>query len=79
MIFTVRTCPVCGEPVRGTLEALKGCALLTEPDANGKCAWAGETEIWWDEQRTVMDADGCVTLLCPNGHAWLSACDDRPA
>lgn len=72
MKFSIQKCPKCGEFAKGTLETVNGLALLTEPDIDGKSEWQGETKIWWDEQKTVTDARGKVTLVCHKGHDWQS-------
>lgn len=70
MRFTPLTCPTCQAPAHGTVERLAGVALLTEPDEKGRVDYAGSTEIWWDEQRSVTDKRGRVRLICPAGHEW---------
>jgi hypothetical protein len=62
-------CPECGEPAEGTLETVTGKALLLKND-DGTYDYAGETKIWWDEQRTVRDAEGRATAICSAGHEW---------
>lgn len=72
MKFTTINCPNCGEFARGTVETLSGAALLSDPKPDGSVEYSGETEIWWDEQRTVRDRAGRVQLVCYNSHNWFS-------
>lgn len=62
---------------RGTLERLSGVALL-DVHEDGTADYAGDTEIFWDEQRSVRDEQGKVTLVCPNGHDWKATVDAVP-
>ncbi len=64
-------CPDCGEPPKGTVETLNGCAVLS-PGENGTFEYSGFTEIWWDEQRTEYDEQERVHLICEKGHEWYS-------
>ena len=79
MRFDPITCPehACGETARGTLERLSGVALL-DVHQDGTADYAGDTEIFWDEQRSVRDEQGKVTLICPNGHDWNATVDALP-
>lgn len=51
-----------GTRIRGTLEQLKGVAEVLGfeqlPDGTIEPEWEGYTELWWDEQRTVKNAQG---------------------
>jgi hypothetical protein len=69
MRFDPWQCPECGEPADGTVEVVHGKALLAF-DENGKAGYSGETKIWWDEQRPILDEGGKYTLICPEGHEW---------
>ncbi len=60
--------PEFGTEPRGTVETVSGCALFSEE--NGTYDWDGETDVWWDEQRTVEDKDGRVQLIDRQGHTW---------
>ena len=71
MRWEIVKCPDCGEELTGTLEEVQGEALL-QPDGKGGYDYQGQTNIFWDYQQTVR-ADGKDTLLCDNGHSWLSA------
>ncbi len=64
-------CPQCGEQVCATKEVVYGYALLTDPAADGSQRYEGETEIDWDDQKTVRE-DGKDVLACPSGHEWAS-------
>jgi hypothetical protein len=46
-----------GAAIVGTLETVRGCALIDGIDGDGYPVYAGQTDIWWDEQRTVYTAD----------------------
>lgn len=62
------TCPICGEPIRGTLEIVQGTALLLK-NPDGSYNYAGETDIHWDTQEAAS-FDECFHGVCPNGHDW---------
>lgn len=32
--------------------------------------WEGETDVWWDGQRTRRDPEGRARLICQNGDEW---------
>jgi hypothetical protein len=63
------TCATCGEPIRGSVERLNGCALL-DVDPSGAAEYAGETDVWWDEQRSVSRDPRRLVVICPNAHEW---------
>ena len=71
-------CPTCGELAAGTLETLSGRAGLAFDDA-GNADWAGGTDLFWDEQLTVRDRRGRVTLLCRCGTDWPSEVEGADA
>jgi len=76
MKITPSKCPKCGEPVRGTVERLTGCAQLFENE-DGTFEYDGTTDIWWDEQKTVYAKDGRARVICDNGHDWLATVEDE--
>jgi hypothetical protein len=67
-------CPECGEKAQGTVEVITGCALFGPINQDGSLDYACDTEIWWDDQRTVTDkGEGSrVLLICPGAHQWFS-------
>jgi hypothetical protein len=69
MRFTPWKCPECGQPAKGTVEAVPGLALLTFDD-EGQAEYASETEIDWNNQTSQHDAAGNDLLECHNGHQW---------
>ena len=79
MRFKKPHCPECGELLRGTVEVLHGCAEI-EPNNPGDVSdpaalefqYSGQTDVWWDGQRTCEDNRGRAQLICPNGHEWYS-------
>ncbi len=71
MKFEPLFCPECGEMARGTLETLTGVANFA-PAADGSLEYTGYTDLWWDEQRTVVDEGGYARLVCPSGHDWAA-------
>ncbi len=76
-------CPKCGAPARGTLDRLPGRADFNmEPGVDVDVEYGGNTEIWWDEQRTVLEHDdepegptNRPIVCCHNGHTWPSVID----
>ena len=76
-------CPQCGEPANGTLECLSGRADFNiEPGPGIDVDYGGWTEIWWDEQRTILERgdepegpDNRPLVCCPNGHTWPTVID----
>ena len=40
--------------LRGTLETVTGVALVEGREADGYPLYTGETDVWWDEQKTVV-------------------------
>jgi len=69
MRYEPGTCPICGKPARGTVETLSGIAEFSRR-GDGEVEYSGYTDICWDGQRTVVDPQGRVTLICPSGHEW---------
>jgi hypothetical protein len=59
-----------GSEIKGTLETLSGCALAYEFDETGEPNYQGETEIWWDEQKTVTNDKGQMLYLDEDGNEW---------
>ncbi len=72
MKFAVMNCPECGEPARGSIETLSGVAVFTDPAPDGSVDYEGTTDLWWDEQKTIRDAQGRAQLICHNGHDWFT-------
>jgi hypothetical protein len=68
MKFETMNCPECGERADGLLEVLHCRATITEQE-DGTIEYAGESEMFWEEQRPVQDGE-LFTLLCHNGHEW---------
>ena len=66
----IERCPECGAPVKGTSETLLGRAnLFATPDG---WEYTGDTEVFWNEQRTIRDECDRIELLCEDGHSWFS-------
>ncbi|MGA2107228.1 MAG: hypothetical protein ABSH25_06255 [Syntrophorhabdales bacterium] len=70
-----------GLEIEGTLETLMGRANITfcKPDVvaleqEGKLSfdWDGDTEIFWDEQKTVRDHKGRRIFLDSEGNQWTA-------
>ncbi len=63
--------------IEGTLETVRGVALTLGLEEDGSPIYAGETKIWWDEQRTVMHGNDRV-WIGSNGTTYLqSQIEDR--
>jgi len=71
MRFDPPQCPQCGQLAKGTLESIPGLARLLL-DEDGSAEYAGSTDVYWDDQETIRDEQGRVTLMCPDGHQWLA-------
>ena len=69
MRFEPSNCPSCGQQATGLLETIPGIALLLF-DEDEVAHYAGETDVCWDNQTTVRDRLGHVTLVCADGHQW---------
>jgi copper chaperone CopZ len=70
MKFSPLACPVCGKLARGTVETVKGVALMEIDPDTGEADYKGYTEIWWDEQMSDGDSEGRYILICDEGHDW---------
>jgi hypothetical protein len=70
MKFNPVMCPRCGALAKGTLETVPGLALLDVDPDTGDAQYAGWTDIWWDDQKSVRDSKGHCMLACENGHEW---------
>jgi hypothetical protein len=75
-------CPECGELAIGTIERLSGRAEFTAVAENGTTEYSGETEVWWEEQKTALQNDSAPEsdenlplVICPNAHDWATAID----
>ncbi len=63
------TCPECGETPVGTIEVLYGVASFNAQNEDGSFDYYGETDIWWDNQKTLQ-VEGLDVLTCNNHHEW---------
>ncbi len=71
-------CPQCGAPAQGTLERLCGRAdFNVDPGPGVEVEYGGDTKIWWDEQRTVLEQDdepetptNRPIVCCSEGYTW---------
>lgn len=73
MKFRPMICPQCHKIAHGTVELLKGVALMTPkkyPGQRTSFEYDGETEIDWDSQRTAVSPGFGVILTCNEGHEW---------
>jgi hypothetical protein len=61
-----------GARITGTLETVLGVARVEGWDEHGEPIYSGDTEIWWDEQRTVIRDDEFV-YVDANGDEWLQS------
>ena len=83
MILDPARCPECGQPPRGTVERVAGCAEFIMPEDGEEAGfdfqYSGYTEVWLDELHTVEDENGKVELVCPDGHCWYAAATETAA
>ena len=77
MRFEPWRCENCGETATGTVETVPGVALVLF-DEEGNAEYAGETRISWNDQTSLIDVHGRVTLECPNGHQWQARATEMP-
>lgn len=56
----------------GTLETLSGVALIGEVSSLADFEYAGETKVWWDDQRTVV-RDGQRIFVDDDGEEYLES------
>ena len=75
MRFNPWKCPECDQTATGTVELIRGLALLMF-DEQGDADYEGETKVDWDSQTSLLDARDQVTLECPNGHQWQAIADN---
>jgi hypothetical protein len=70
MHFNPDKCPECGCDPMSTDELIPGDAYMDrQPD--GSFEYTGSTEVCWDAQQSVTDAEGKVTLKCKEcGIRW---------
>jgi hypothetical protein len=61
-----------GARIVGTLERLSGVARIEGWDEHGEPIYSGDTDIWWDEQRTEIRADEFV-YVDAYGEEWLQS------
>lgn len=67
--FTPLRCPEGNELPKGTLETVEGVADLIISD-DGQAEYGGWTEVFWNSQQTIRDAQGMVTLIGTCDHQW---------
>lgn len=71
MKLTRPNCPECNQEVSGILEVVQGSALIDQ-DQNGEWSYSGETKMFWDTQKPMIETRTRISLLCPDGHEWTS-------
>jgi hypothetical protein len=79
MKFETPKCPQCGAFADSIIEIVEGRANLQRSSNAGEdiFEYAGDTDMWWDEQKPVPHAGGRVSLMCPKDHEWLTKMTDR--
>lgn len=75
LTFDPAKCPKCGAAPEGTIDQLKGLAVLDEPNEDGSFDYSGTTQVWWNDQCTITDKKGRVALMCENNHEWFAKKD----
>ena len=61
-----------GEHILGTLEALSAVAIISGVKEDGTIEYEGSTDIFWDDQKTVIK-DGERVFVDPNGNLFLES------
>lgn len=72
MKFRPMICPQCHKMAYGTVELIRGVALMTphkEPGKRTTFEYDGETQVDWDSQQTIGLGNE-VLLTCLEGHEW---------
>ena len=65
-----------GSPIQGTLEQFQGRAEIVDdsytldPVTGLEFEYGGYTEVFWDDQESVLDANGERLFLASDGTAW---------
>jgi len=80
--FVIEKCPECGENPSGIVQVIPCMASITR-QGDGSFDFAGESDVWWDDQRTDIyeemgqaEGEGTVSLGCKNSHRWDSKYTD---
>lgn len=78
MITRIATpnCPKCGDVLCGTIERVSGINHIVS-DGDGNYDFAGDTELWWEENTTVMDEEGRTLVQCGNAHEWYTLIEEN--
>lgn len=78
-------CLKCGRPAHGTMEILTAVATFEEdPTADGIVKYGGQTDIYWDDQKTVRaKSPGLgglprIRVECIDGHEWFTEVENWP-
>jgi hypothetical protein len=59
-----------GTEIVGTLETITGRASIQDISDTGEPDYSGGTEVFWDEQKTVLNEAGQAIFLDENGEQW---------
>lgn len=59
-----------GTEIVGTLETLRGVALISDINDNGEPEYAGETDIDWNSQQSVLGPNRGYIYVCDNNMEW---------
>lgn len=66
-----------GIKIIGTLETVSGCAAILgakrDGDGSFDIEWAGDTEIYWDEQKTQTSPGGDRLFVDEDGQTWIES------
>ena len=58
-----------GDAIIGTKETVPGTALAQEYEPNGEPIYDGQTDMWWDDQKTVW-SQGSRVYIDEGGDEW---------
>lgn len=59
-----------GHPIIGTKERIPGVAIITGIEPDGTPIYEGSTDIDWNGQGTVYDADGNMLFVDSEHESW---------
>lgn len=73
MKLTNPICPECKHRAIGTIDLIPGTALFDDvPFKNKHVDFCGETDVFWDGQKTITNDKDESQVTCDSGHTWFT-------